>query len=184
MQINGTLMEPVALGEASITSGKIIFPFAPLEVKQAIVSLSADDPYRPTVFAIATGRAFGFDIRMQAEGPADRLVIQFSSVPSLTSEQIILMLTTGQIPRSDFGFSNQEKASKLAFFVGKSVLAKLSPGKAGEEKFVIRSGENITEQGRQTYSLEYKINDTWSLIGEYDRFGALNADVKWKLFSK
>jgi translocation and assembly module TamB len=184
MQINGTLMEPVALGEASITSGKIIFPFAPLEVKQAIVSLSADDPYRPTVFAIATGRAFGFDIRMQAEGPADRLAIQFSSVPSLTSEQIILMLTTGQIPRSDFGFSNQEKASKLAFFVGKSVLAKLSPGKAGEEKFVIRSGENITEQGRQTYSLEYKINDTWSLIGEYDRFGALNADVKWKLFSK
>ncbi len=184
MQVSGTMYEPFAIGEASITSGKIIFPFAPLDVKQALVSITPDDPYRPKVFAIATGRAFGFDIRMQAEGPADNPIIQFSSVPSLTSEQIVLMLTTGQIPRSDFGFSNQEKASKLAFFLGKSLLSKLNPGKPGEEKLVIRSGEDITEQGRQTYSVEYKLNDRWSLIGEYDRFGALNADVKWRLFSK
>jgi translocation and assembly module TamB len=121
---------------------------------------------------------------MQAEGPADEPNIQFSSVPALTSEQIVLMLTTGQIPRSDFGFTNQEKASKLAFFLGKSLLSKLNPGKPAQERLVIRSGEDISEQGRQTYSVEDKLNDRWSLIGEYDRFGALNADVKWKLFSK
>ncbi|MGN6387573.1 MAG: translocation/assembly module TamB domain-containing protein [Verrucomicrobiota bacterium] len=184
MNVSGTMREPLAVGEATISSGRIIFPFAPLEVKQAIVSLTSEDPYRPRIFAIATGRVFGYDIRMQAEGPADEPNIQFSSVPALTSEQIVLMLTTGQIPRSDFGFTNQEKASKLAFFLGKSLLSKLNPGKPAQERLVIRSGEDISEQGRQTYSVEYKLNDRWSLIGEYDRFGALNADVKWKLFSK
>jgi translocation and assembly module TamB len=184
MNITGTLREPIAVGEANISEGKIIFPFAPLQVKQAIVSLRSQDPYRPRVFALASGRAFGYDIRMQAEGPADEPNIQFSSVPALTSEQIVLMLTAGQIPRTDFGFSNQEKASKLAFFVGKSLLSKLNPNQSAQERLVIRSGEDITEQGKETYSVEYKINKNWSLIGEYDRFGALNADVKWRIYSK
>ena len=48
----------------------------------------------------------------------------------------------------------------------------------------IRSGEDVTEQGKQTYEVEYKINDRWSLVGEYNRFGDLNANVKWRVFSK
>ena len=131
-----------------------------------------------------SGRAFGYDVRMEAEGPANEPVIEFSSVPALTSEQIVLMLTTGQIPREDFSFSNQEKASRLAVFLGKNLISKLNPGEPAQERLTIRSGEDISEQGKQTYSVEYKINDEWSLVGEYDRFGALNADVKWKVFSR
>jgi translocation and assembly module TamB len=54
MNVSGTMREPLAVGEATISSGRIIFPFAPLEVKQAIVSLTSEDPYRPRIFAIAT----------------------------------------------------------------------------------------------------------------------------------
>jgi translocation and assembly module TamB len=180
----GTLEEPSALGEAAITSGRLIFPFASLQVRQALVSLTSENPYLPRIFAVAAGRAFGFDIRMEAEGWADEPVIEFTSVPALTSEQIILMLTTGQIPREDFGFSQQDRASKLAFFLGKSLWQKLNPGKSGEERLTIRSGQDITEQGRQTYEVEYKLSDRWALVGEYDRFGALNANVKWRLLSR
>ena len=180
----GNMEEPMALGEASITSGNVIFPFATLEVKQALVSLSIENPYLPHLFVVAAGRAFGFDIRMQAEGPADEPVIEFSSVPSLTSEQIVLMLTTGQIPREDFGFSPEDRASKLAFFLGKSLWTKLNPNLQGEERLTIRSGQDVTEQGRQTYEVEYKLNDHWSLVGEYNRFGDLNAGVKWRVFSR
>src|SRR5690606_33972874 len=67
----GTLEEPTALGEATISSGRIIFPFATLEVGQALVSLTSENPYLPRIFAVARGRAFGFDIQMQAEGWAD-----------------------------------------------------------------------------------------------------------------
>jgi translocation and assembly module TamB len=182
--VTGTMIEPVALGEASVTSGSVIFPFATLAVRQALVSLTSENPYLPHIFVVASGRAFGFDVRMEAEGPADEPVIEFSSVPSLTSEQIVLMLTTGQIPREDFGFSTQDRASRLAFFLGKSLWTKLNPGKPAEERLTIRSGEDVTEQGRQTYEVEYKLNDRWSLVGEYNRFGDLNGNVKWRVFSK
>ena len=182
--VSGTMREPVALGEAAVSQGTIIFPFATLAVRQALVSLTSENPYLPNIFVVASGRAFGFDVRMEAEGPADEPVIEFSSVPSLTSEQIVLMLTTGQIPREDFGFSNEDRAGRLAFFLGKSLWSKLNPGRPAEERLTIRSGEDVTEQGKQTYEVEYKLNDRWSLVGEYNRFGDLNANVKWRIFSK
>jgi translocation and assembly module TamB len=182
--VSGTMQEPVALGDATINSGTVIFPFATFDVRQAIVSMTSEDPFLPHVFVMANGRAFGFDIRMEAEGAANQPVIQFSSVPALSSEQIVLMITTGQVPRDDYSVSTQDRASKLAFFLGKSLWSKLHPGQPGEEKLTIKSGQDVTEQGRQTYEVEYKLNDRWSLVGEYDRFGALNANVKWKLFSR
>ena len=183
-QVSGNLREPIALGESAITSGQVVFPFAALAVRQALVSLTIENPHLPHVFMVAAGRAFGFDVRMEVEGPADEPVIEFSSVPALTSEQIVLMLTTGQIPRQDFGFSSEDRAGKLAFFLGKSLWSKLSPTKPAEERLTIRSGEDVTEQGRQTYEVEYKLNDRWSLVGEYNRFGDLNANVKWRVFSR
>ncbi len=182
--VTGTAKEPMALGEATINEGTIIFPFATLDVRQAIVSLTTEDPYVPHIYAVALARAFGFDIRMEAEGPADKPIIQFTSVPALSSEQIVLMLTTGAIPREDFSFSNRDRVSKLAMFLGKSLWSKVHPGKPQEEKLTIRSGQDVTEQGRQTYEVEYKLTPRWSLVGEYDRFGALNANVKWRLVSR
>lgn len=182
--VTGTMAEPIALGEAAVSSGLIVFPFATLVVRQGLVSITSENPYLPSIFVVASGRAFGFDVRMEAEGPADEPVIEFSSVPSLTSEQIVLMLTTGQIPRDDFGFSNEDRASRLAFFLGKSLWSKLNPGKPAEEKLTIRSGQDVTEQGKQTYEVEYKLNERWSLVGEYNRFGDLNGNVKWKVFSR
>jgi translocation and assembly module TamB len=174
----------MALGEATITSGQVLFPFGNLSVRQGIVSMTAEDPYLPQVFVTARGRAFGYDVTMQAEGPANEPVIEFSSVPSLTSEEIVLLLTTGQMPRSDFADSSEQRAGRLAFFLGKSLWTKLNPGSGNQERLIIRSGEDISEQGRQTYAVEYKLTERWSLVGEYDRFGALNADVKWKIYSR
>ena len=180
----GTAKEPMSLGEATISSGQILFPFATLDVRQALVSLHGRDPYLPHIFAVATGRAFGFDVRMEAEGPADKPVIQFTSVPALSSEQIVLMLTTGQIPREDFTFSNRDRVSKLAMFLGKSLLSKFHPGKPEEEKLTIRSGQDITEQGKQTYEVDTSSRRGGPWSASPDRFGALNANVKWRLLSR
>jgi translocation and assembly module TamB len=183
-KVEGTAREPLALGEVTLNSGVVAFPFASLGIRQGLVSMTSENPYVPQVFVTAGGRAFGFDITMHAEGPAHEPVLTFSSVPALTSEEIVLMLTTGQIPRQDFSFSNEQRASKLAFFLGKSLWSKFKGDSGGEDKLEIRSGEDISEQGRQTYAVEYKMTDRWSLVGEYDRFGALNAGVKWKIYTR
>lgn len=184
LKLNGTLKEPVALGDVKINSGIVQFPFANLGVDSGFVSLTSENPYRPQLSIAASARTYGYDVKMNVNGFADQPVIEFSSNPGLTSEQILLMLTAGELPRDELTFSTQQKAGRLAFFLGKNLISKFGATGAQDDKLQIRSGENISEQGRQTYYIEYKLTDDWSIIGEYDRFGGLNAGFKWKFFEK
>jgi len=118
---------------------------------------------------------------------ADEPVIQFTSTPSLSSEQIVLLLTTGQVPLGAAANSTttQRRAQGLALFVGKNFLSELGFGGApGEERLTFRSGEQMTASGRPTYTVEYKLTDYLTLVGEYDRFSQYNIDLKWKVYSR
>ena len=122
---------------------------------------------------------------MEATGPVDQPVVQFSSVPGLSSEEIVLMLTAGQVPRGvGATATTQQRAQGLALFVGKNLLSDFGLGGGGQERLAIRSGQEISESGRPTYDIEYKITDKWSVIGEYDRFDQYNLNLKYKIYSK
>jgi translocation and assembly module TamB len=183
-QLNGTLREPRALGSARIDSGLIQFPFANLRVDQGLVTLTSEDPYRPDLFVLASSRTYGYDVRMEMTGKADDPVLEFSSTPPLSSEEIVLMLTTGELPREQGRFSSQQRAGRLALFLGRNILQRFGAGDEAAERLTIRSGEHLAEQGGQTYYLEYRLTDRFSLVGEYDRFNDLNAGVKWRVFSR
>jgi translocation and assembly module TamB len=178
------LREPLAIGEAKIESGQLQFPFANLRVQQGFISTTSEDPFRPTLYATAGSRTFGYDVQMTLTGPADKPIIEFSSTPPLTSEQVLLMITAGELPRRETTFSTEQRAGRLALFLGRSLLSKFTGDDGGAERLTVTSGENVTEQGKQTYALEYKINEDVSIVGEYDRFGAWNAGVKWRVYSK
>jgi translocation and assembly module TamB len=182
-KLEGTLREPFASGEAKVSHGQVNFPFGTLEVNQGLVSVTAANPYQPTLYATARARRYGYDITMEVTGSGDKPVMQFSSVPSLTSEQLLLLLTAGEIPRDDLTFSPQQKAQRFAIFLGQRLLAKLGFG-GGEDRLLIRSGEDISESGRTTYDVEYKLDRNWSLVGQYDRFNAFNLSVKRRLYSR
>ena len=119
---------------------------------------------------------------MDLSGFADKPVFQFSSTPGLSSEQILLMVSAGELPRGELTFSTTQKAQRLALFVGKDLLSEL--GFSGDaSRLTIRSGEDISETGRPTYSVEYKLEKDWSVIGEYDRFNDFNMMLKWRVSS-
>ena len=184
LRIQGTLQEPSALGDLRIASGTVRFPFANLEVSQGLVTLSSGDPYHPQLNILAGSKKFGYDVRMELTGPADAPLIQFSSTPPLSSEQLVLMLTAGEVPRNEPSLSPQQKAQTVAIFFGKDLLARLGLSDQAEERLTVRSGEEMSERGTPTYNVEYKLTDRWSLVGEYDRFNAFNAGVKWRIYSK
>jgi translocation and assembly module TamB len=186
MNLEGTLKNPLALGQVQIDTGStIIFPFGILDVKQGLFSLTSQDPYRPTMFVDAGSRRYGYDVKLQVTGPVDQPVIQFSSIPSLTSEEIVLMLTAGQIP-AGLGASTtmQQRAAGLGVYVGKNLLADFGLGGTGQERLTVRSGEYVSQTGHPTYDVEYKFTDRWSAIGSYDRFDQYVLDLKWKMYSK
>jgi translocation and assembly module TamB len=111
-------------------------------------------------------------------------MVTFSSAPPLSSEQILLMLTAGEVPNDEYVFSTQAKVGQLATFVGRDLLSRWQGDPGSEERLVIRSGEVVSEEGKTTYSAEYRLSDRWSLVAEYDRFGALNASVKWRIIAR
>jgi translocation and assembly module TamB len=94
------------------------------------------------------------------------------------------MLTAGEMPQSHFEFSSEARAGRLATFLGKDLLSRYLGSDQGEERLIIRTGENVSEEGRLTYSVEYRLTDRWSIIGEYDEFNAFNTDLKWKVFTR
>jgi len=183
-QLTGKMKEPVALGEARIASGRVQFPFGTLTVDQGYATLTSENPYQPHLFVIASGRTYGYATKMEVSGPAEEPKVTFTSTPPLTSEQIILMLTAGELPRDDVRFSQQQRATRLVMFLGKDFLGRLLGDEAAAERLTIRSGENFSNEGKLTYDLEYRLTDDWSVVGEYDRFNAMNAGLKWRIFSK
>jgi translocation and assembly module TamB len=183
LKLTGTLKDPIALGDVKIDSGLVQFPFGNLQVTTGFITLTSENPYNPQLQVIAASRQFGYDVRMEITGPANRPVIQFTSLPMLTSQQILLMLTTGQSPRSDFTLSPQQRVQSLAIYLGKSLLTKYG-FTGGADRLTFRSGEEISTQGRPTYDVEYKLTKRWSVVGEYDRFGNFNGGFKWLLYSR
>jgi translocation and assembly module TamB len=184
LRIQGTLKEPIALGDMKVDTGTVRLPFADFQVQQGLVTLSSDNPYRPTLLVSAGSKRFGYDVKMDVTGFADAPIIQFSSTPPLSSEQLVLMVTAGELPKTGYTLSPQQRAQTAALFVGKDLLAKLGFGDSGEPRLTIISGAEISEEGKPTYEIEYKLTDRWALEGEYDRFNAYNAGLKWRVYSK
>jgi len=183
-QIKGNLEEPQALGEARINSGQVRFPFGTLTMDQGHASLTSEQPYEPRLFATASSRLYGYNIKMEISGTASAPLIAFNSPPPLTSERILLMLAAGELPRDEMSFSREQKMSGFALYLGKDIIARWLGNEESADRLTIRSGEDVSQEGTSTYSLEYKLTDDWSVIGQYDRFNALNGGLKWRIFSR
>jgi len=181
----GTLAEPKALGDIKVDSGSIEFPFATLKVNSGIMSIREDNPYDILMDIEARSRIFGFDVRMLVGGYASAPRLEFESEPNLGSDAVLLMLTTGEIPDRSGYYSMQQRLTKLAVYLGRSLLMEFGlGGGSGESRFIIESGRDISQKGRETYSIEVLLTDTWSLVGGYDEFDSYNGGVKWRVYSK
>lgn len=185
MKLQGTLGNPLALGEVKIASGVITFPFGNLSVDQGFISLTSDNPYHPRLFVTAQAQQFGYNVKLEVAGTVDAPVVQFSSTPPLTSQEIVLMLTTGQLPTGiGVSTSTQQLAQGLAMFFGKNLLSEFGLGLGDQNRLTVHSGQQISEAGRPTYEADYQISKRWSLVGQYDQFDQYDLNLKWNVYSK
>ena len=136
------------------------------------------------MLAAASSRLYGYNIKMEITGTASAPLVSFSSTPPLTSEQVLLMLAAGELPREELSFSREKRVGNFALYLGKDVIARWLGNEDSADRLTIRSGEDISQEGKTTYYLEYKLDEDWSVVGEYDRFNALNAGLKWRIFSR
>jgi len=184
LKLRGTLRDPVLLGDARVVRGNLTFPYATLPVRQGLVTFTETDPTRPRVQASAGARAFGYDLLLDASGTLTDPAIRFSSSPPLSSEDILLMVTAGELPRQQMDTTAADRLSKLAILLGRDLMNKLGKPGSGEGQIIYRAGERVSARGKVTRHLEYRLTDTWSLVAEYDEFDELNAGVKWRVLRR
>jgi len=183
--LTGTLEEPRALGDIQVDSGAVEFPFATLKMDSGTMSIREENPYDIALDLVAKSRIFGFDVTMLVEGWSSSPRLVFESEPNMGSDAVLLMLTTGEIPRRSGYYSMQQRMTKLAVYLGRSLLLEFGiGGGGGEERFIIESGSDISLKGRETYNVELILTKKWSLVGGYDEFDSYNGGVKWRVFDR
>ena len=71
-------------------------------------------------------------------------------------------------------------AARLLFIKSQSLLPRTSKDElSGETESAAEMAEEL-----QRHLVEYKLANRWYLVGEYDRFSALNFGLKWRIYSK
>jgi translocation and assembly module TamB len=119
---------------------------------------------------------------MEIDGTASQPNVVFTSSPPLDSEQVLLMVMTGTAPTNDISKNSTQRVANIGFFLSQSLLGSLGSEAADADRLSFASGEKISRQGKETYDIEYKLSDRWTLTGEYNEFDEYNAGVKWRAF--
>lgn len=182
--LGGTLGDPRAIGEATIDEGTVRMPFASFAVRQGAVRLTEESPYEPTIYLRGIGQHWGYDLTLEITGKASSPNIAFSSSPALDPEQVLLMVMTGSAPSNEVNSSLTHRAVAIGAFFGSSLMSSLTGGGDAQDRLSIESGAKISGQGKETYDIEYKLGDRWTLTGEYDEFDQYIAGVKWRVAPK
>ncbi len=181
-QLGGTLGQPLLLGEASVDGGAIVFPFGRIELSQAEAIITIDRPHALQLFAQGSGHTFGHTINLHLGGTASRPTLELNSVPPLGQDAILLMLAAGTVHESEAGGAGA-RTGRVALFIGQDILSVLL-GSEGGGNIRIRTGESSSQFGAEATSVEYILNERFSVIGEYNEYEDYNIDLKWRVFRK
>ena len=98
LYLQGTVGEPLLLGTIRADHWQVRWPSGAKLTAAGRVHFTREKPWSPVLDVTGAGQAGPYDIRAGAFGPADDRRLLVSSAPSLTTEQIVLLLTTGVSP--------------------------------------------------------------------------------------
>lgn len=179
-RLDGTLEYPRLLGEMELREAGLRLPFARLDVDEAIVRLTEADPYDPEIFLQASGQRLGYDLQLELTGKVSEPQLNLQSSPTLTSEEVLMLVMAGVTPNDDSDLLNADRAMRLGLYFGQGILGDLL-GTDERERLTVSTGEQLSRLGKETYRFEYEIADRWAVVGEYDEFDYYNAAVKWRV---
>jgi len=183
MNLLGTLQEPLLNGEISIDEGAVLFPFAQFEIDRGTVVFPVGDPYRPKLDVQASSQRLGYDLMLFATGEAFDPEIVFDSNPSLSSEQILMLVVAGENPNDTLEYGGTTRASRIGTYMTMGLWGS-GPNSSGiGSRFSMESGSSLSRQGKETMQMEFMLGEDWYLVGEYDEYDAWNGGVRWRILN-
>lgn len=181
LRLLGTLETPYLLGTVSADRGSLKLPFGVIRLESGLADFGVSNPYNPTLNIRGNSKTLGYSIDLLVAGSLENPDILFESDPALSPDEVLLLLTTGALPESSDENTLTQSTSRLALYLGRGYFSDLLGGGSSTERLRIRSGETISESGRETFQVEYDLSEEFSVIGEYDEYDDYNLDLRWKV---
>ena len=98
LYLQGTLGEPLLLGTLRVANLPVTFPSRGKLAAAGAVHFTREQPWVAVLDLVGVGAAGPYDIRAGAFGPLAAQKLFLATVPPLTREQIVMLLTTGANP--------------------------------------------------------------------------------------
>jgi translocation and assembly module TamB len=192
LRLTGTGEIPVLLGNVYVDPIRVSLPAGRLTVQSGVIRFLESDPDRPQLDLVAGAQMMGYDITILVEGPYDEPVVTLSSVPPLPDEDLVLLVLTGQPPKSPADrTTGAAQSMNVAVYLGKGLLARWFGDESVEsdesvlDRFDLEVGRGVTRTGEETLDAQFRLGrgvirhgDTIYLTGEKDIYDDFNAGLK------
>lgn len=170
LSIQGSIQDPAFRGCVALSSGSLKFPYKPLAITKASVSLSPGHLTDPLIEIVAKNRVKKYLITLQVSGSLQNNTIVLSSNPPLTNEQIIALLFVGSEEESLSSMIPALVMNNVTHLIFGTEQAKfleryLSPVlKTLKHVHFVPSFTDQTRRGGLRGTLQVDINDRWRAL--------------------
>ena len=175
-QLDGTLENPVLVGNLNSNDGSVYFPGTRLSLSNSQFFITRNRQDLIQLDLNAVGQTSSYVVTMQVRGNASEPLVEFASTPFLTTTQVLQLLATGSTGGGGLG--------SVGIYLGRGILG---PGPEGDgllNRLTFEMGRDVTESGTTTMDAYFRLNERLRLHGEYDKYDAQNLNLEWEIYSK
>lgn len=163
LALTGTGKAPVLSGALFLDPTQVLLPAATLELRAGTLSVDRSDPLDPRLDATLAARVRGYDVAVRVTGSVSEPELELSSVPPLSSEDILLLLLTGRMPGTALDRDQgADAAETVIVFLGRDLLTRLLSGEGESadallERIELQTGADVTQTGGSTAQVRVRV---------------------------
>jgi autotransporter translocation and assembly factor TamB len=153
--LRGTGDFPLVEGPVYVEGASLVLPSGKLRLESGLLTFRREEPLRPTAALMAEMRVQRHDVRAVATGHLDELEIVLSSSPPLASDDLWILVLSGQLPTTRWQDRSAQAMEALALFLARDGLVRWfgsDPDDAASllERFEIDVGAKTSLSGQPT----------------------------------
>lgn len=163
LSLRGSGAAPILMGRVFVGPTRVKLPATNLEVGSGVFTFASQGRLVPQLDLRATTRVRGYDIVAQVGGDLDEPEVSFSSSPPLASEDLAVLVLTGQLPESALTNRGGEAAAQtVAVYLGRDLLTRwLGAESDGEdplaERIEFTQGAEVSQTGNESTEVVFRL---------------------------
>ncbi len=172
LRLGGTGLVPVLTGSVFLDQTFLKLPATRLELTGGTVRFNEENPFVPTVEIVCRTRMLGYDIRGTISGDYDDADVLFTSTPSLSQEDLFLLVLTGRLPEDADRNDALNTANTVAIYLAWDTVSRwfADDGPINEDNLLERVefsyGTDVSKNGVETVDLAFRLTDKAGLPRE------------------